>query len=69
MRESLYRGRGRAKLPVMTFLQNSISRRLALTVWGGGGERERERERTIMETSCTPVVGEGERVLQFLKAT
>ena len=68
MRESLYRGRGRAKLPVMTFLQNSISRRLALTVWGGG-ERERERDRTKMETSCTPVVGEGERVLQFLKAT
>ena len=60
MRESLYRGRGRAKLPVMTFLQNSINRRLALTVWG---KKERERERTIMETSCTPVVGEGERVL------
>ena len=67
MRESLYRGRGRAKLPVMTFLQNSINRRLALTVWGE--KREKERERTIMETSCTPVVGEGERVLQFLKAT
>lgn len=43
MRESLYRGRGRAKLPVMTFLQNSINRRLALTVWGKK-ERKRERE-------------------------
>ena len=41
MRESVYRGRGRAKLPVMTFLQNSINRRLALTVWG---KKERERE-------------------------